>query len=231
MKRTLLVSVLAAAMGLSTCASATQPKPGRDEAKLRITAGISSPSCSFDLNGGMTVDLGVINPAELHKDQSTERPSQSATLNITCEAMTMVTLSLVDTYADAVTQGPHADLFPGRHGPSRQFALVDTANSNNLIGSYIMNMTETRDSQGNYYNMHGLNTGYWGDFLYSSKTDQDRTPETAVFTDIKGAPQYIKDLTIDFLIVPQVLPSSKIKSDLNSVVDITGETTFKVVYM
>jgi hypothetical protein len=233
-KQALFISTLSLAISSSAFAGlpATESgKKGKTEAKLDVNVKINAPSCTFDLNSGQTIDLGLTSPSQLDKDNSKSIPGHAASLNVSCAGPMLLTMSLKDTHMDTLTSGPHNKLFPGARGLAQQFALVDKNNPDALIGSYVLHMKDIRDSKDNHYNMTDIDGTYWDVYLRSSKSDVDRSITTTTFTNEPGTPQYIEDLTLVFSVESQILPTSQFSFDPASPVEFVGETTFKMVYM
>lgn len=237
MKQAFLLSVLALAMGTSTFANAALQQTGSDEnEKLKVNINIRAPVCNFILNSGANVELGIINPSQLSKDHAFTLPTQKKiSLNVDCEAKAFVSMSLVDTYANTLLNGSYRTMHGGA-GPSTQFGLVDANNKDSvLIGSYRMHMTDVRDTDnGRHFNLKSANNGFRRDqFFQSSINDENRAPDIIFFSD-KDKSETLhpsKNLVIEFDLYPEILPTSKINAELNTVVDVVGETTFKMVYL
>ncbi|MGZ0717747.1 DUF1120 domain-containing protein [Pseudomonas palleroniana] len=236
MKQAFLVSTLA--LAISSSAFANLPtiergNKGKAEAKLDVSVKINAPVCTFDLNGGQTVDFGLTSPNQLSEVKSTRLPEQAATLNVMCPAPVLITMSLQDTHMNALTNANPNALFPGTD-MAQQFALVDKNTPDALIGSYVLVMTDINNTneQKTHYNMNELATGaYWAQYLRSSKSNSDRTFATAKFTDKGGNVQHIKNLRLEFKVIPEILPTSQMGARLDTPIDFVGETTFKMVYM
>ncbi|MCK3832723.1 DUF1120 domain-containing protein [Pseudomonas fluorescens] len=234
MKQFFFISTLTLALSSSVFAGppvVESGKKGKGEAKLDVNVKINAPSCTFDLNSGQTIDLGLTSPNQLSKDDSKALPAQLASLNVSCGGPILLTMSLKDTHMDTLTSGPYGKLFPRAHGLAQQFALVDKNKQDTLIGSYVLRMKDIRDSSGVHYNMNGVDGTYWNEHLRSSKSDEDRSITSTAFTNKQGTPQYIKDLTLEFFVESQILPTSEFDFNQASPIEFVGETTFKMLYM
>ncbi|WP_421535047.1 DUF1120 domain-containing protein [Pseudomonas marginalis] len=236
MKQAFFISTLALAISSSAFASLPtieNGEKGKAEAKLGLTVKINAPVCTFDLNGGQTVDFGLTSPNRLSETTSTRLTQHAATLDVMCPAPVLITMSLQDTHMNALTNASQNALFPGRE-LAQQFALVDKKNPDALIGSYVMVMTDINNNESSktHYDMHDVETNaYWDHYFRSSKSNSDRSVATAKFTSVDGAVQHIKNLRLEFNVIPEILPSSKISVGEGAPIDFVGETTFKMVYM
>lgn len=224
MKKTIVISALVTAMLASVTANAGEMVQGKDQKTLTVRASISAPSCSFDMNGGANVELGIINPQTMNLNSETRLEKKSGSFAIECDAKTMVQMSVIDTYAQTLLSGDNSSLFQGVHGPEKQFALVDSRDTSKLIGSYLIVPTEVTDENNGHHTIH-IQGGAPINELRS--TNEANQPAFMVFGNGNGV--YQKSMKVAFNIEPSFL--AKAKLGLGAEVEVVGETTFKMIYM
>jgi type 1 fimbria pilin len=233
-KQVFFIPVLIVAMGSSTFANAEGSNKSEGKGDLQVKAIITAPSCTLNLSEA-NIDLGVLNPSELKKETYTLLPKKEhLTVKVDCLGRTMVNMSIIDAHADTLTKQTHATYLHPFSDLNKHFGLVDANDSDRLIGSYHLKMTNVHNEEGTRYNIYGAVTDYWSDtFMLSSISPTVRTPETAMFRENDNArtPQSSKKLTIEFEVQPRIMGTTGIDRGLDGVVSFVGESTFKMFYM
>lgn len=228
MKHVFAISALIAAMGTSIVANAEAINgvKGKDQKTLTVTAKIDAPTCDFDLNSGAGLDFGSIEPGSLKLHGIYQLPRKAISVAVTCDAKTMVQMTVQDTYLDTLRNSKRDGL---PHPTRNQFGLVDASDPTKLFGSYVFFLdkitTSNKDGSTQNHGMSGFELGRTGE-IFSTKTNEGTEPAIMLVGD---GNVYAEKMEAVFNVEASFLPASKL--DLGRDVNVVGETTFKMVYM
>jgi type 1 fimbria pilin len=230
MKNIFKVTALACLMAAASNAMAAGPS-----STVSIKGTVKPLGCTPTLSNGGVVDYGEIRESALIRNDYNQLPHKELTLQISCGAPTLLSISSQDSRADAkISTGGFVVKDAGQDGydateDSILFGLGKTA-SGKILGSYVVALpiTTVSDSKNVDLIVHDQGTSGWTKALDGvQRSDSQR--QQSVATTGTLVPVAIKNISFNLMISAALDYASRL--NITDATPIDGSSTISLNYL